>query len=259
MDHILESFNTCKDEFVKTINSLGYKYPTWKIFSDFCEMAAISLYQPFARDEALEEQYLKIIGAYPKEDVAIFPKLLSLVINGLSYGLGDFLGEAFMELELGNKYKGQFFTPYYISKFMAQILGNNTQDIESLSEPACGSGGMIIARADALLQEKINYQQVMQVQAVDIDELCVHMCYIQLTLLHIPAEVIHGNSLSFEVFNTWYTPAYIMRATQKDFPSWKSIKEDETVKVKVSIESEENQMIYSKEQREVFATGRLFM
>jgi len=254
----LDSFNERKDEFVKSINNLGYKYPTWKIFSDFCQMAAISLYQPFARDEALEEQYLKVIGAYPKEDMVIFPKLLSLVIDGLSSRLGDFLGEAFMELELGNKYKGQFFTPYHISKFMAQILGDNTKATERLSEPACGSGGMIIARADALSQQKINYQEVMEVQAVDLDELCVHMCYIQLTLLHIPAEVIHGNSLSFEVFETWYTPAYIMRARQKAFPSLESTKEDETVKVKVPMQSEENQMIYSQEQREVFATGRLF-
>lgn len=66
----MDSFNKHKDEFVNSINSLGYKYPTWKIFSDFCEMAAISLYQPFARDEALEERYLKVIGAYPKEDMA---------------------------------------------------------------------------------------------------------------------------------------------------------------------------------------------
>jgi hypothetical protein len=42
------------------------------------------------------------------------------------------------------------------------------------------------------------------------------MAYLQFALLHIPAVVIHGNSLSLEEFGRWYTPAHIM-----DGWSWK--------------------------------------
>ena len=36
------------------------------------------------------------------------------------------------------------------------------------------------------------------------------MTYVQLSLLHVPATVVHGNALSMEVWGTWYTPAHIL-------------------------------------------------
>ncbi len=37
-------------------------------------------------------------------------QLLAHVVNGLQNGFCDFLGNVFMQLELGDKYRGQFFT-----------------------------------------------------------------------------------------------------------------------------------------------------
>jgi hypothetical protein len=251
------NYDEAKKKFIKNIESYNYRYRTWEIFTDFCKMSAISLYQPFARDKELEEEYLKIIRKYDKKDIDIFPKLFSLVVFALSDRLGDFLGECFMELKLGEKYKGQFFTPFYLSKMMALILGKNSKDIEGLCEPSVGSGVMVIARADALLEQGINYQEVMEVQAIDIDSLCVDMTYIQLTLLHISAEVIHGNSLSFEIFRKWYTPAYIMRATKRQFSNINKL-DSEVIKVKLPDDTNKNKILYTDEELEVFATGKLF-
>lgn len=36
------------------------------------------------------------------------------------------------------------------------------------------------------------------------------MTYLQLSLLHIPAVVVHGNALSLEEWGHWYTPAHIL-------------------------------------------------
>ncbi|WP_454874894.1 hypothetical protein [Paraburkholderia xenovorans] len=36
------------------------------------------------------------------------------------------------------------------------------------------------------------------------------MTYVQLSLLHVPATVVHGNALSMQVWGTWYTPAHIL-------------------------------------------------
>ena len=58
--------------------------------------------------------------------------------------------------------------------------------------------------------QDINYQQRLHVTAVDIDRRAVHMAYIQFTLMHIPAVVIVGNSLSMEMHEYWYTPAHIL-------------------------------------------------
>lgn len=252
------NYDEAKKAFIQTVEQYAYRYQAWEIFTDFCHIAAISLYQPFARDAKLEEDYLQTIGKYRKEEHELFAKLLSYTVMALSDTMGDFLGECFMELALGNKYKGQFFTPYHISKLMAQLLGGTPKPIETLSEPACGAGGMIIARADALQELGVNYQQVMEVQAIDIDALCVDMCYIQLTLLHISAEVIHGNSLSFEIFRTWYTPAYILKAAHRQIPNWEKIKEPVT-KVTVPDDRMASKILYTQDQLEVFATGRLFV
>ena len=77
-------------------------------------------------------------------------------------------------------------------------------------EPACGSGAMVIALAEALKEEGINYQRHLHVTAIDIDAKCVHMAFLQCSLLHIPATIIHGNALSVEEWDTWHTSAHIM-------------------------------------------------
>jgi len=225
-----------KKEFISLIKGLCGSYSAYQIFSDFCELAAISLYQPFAKDEKLEEKYLTIIGKYKKDEIYIFPKLLAYVANGLTASFGDFLGECYMNLEIGNKHQGQFFTPYNISKFMSNIIDFklNKEKKESFSEPACGSGGMIVARADAMKEAGMNYQKIMEVQAVDTDKICFHMCYIHCTLLHISAEIIWGNSLSCEIFEMWHTPANFLNGDYRwglIFPE-KEIREKEQSMIK---------------------------
>jgi len=61
--------------------------------------------------------------------------------------------------------------------------------------------------------EGINYQQQLHVTAIDIDATAVHMAYIQFTLLHIPAIVVHGNALAPDKqWSCWVTLAHVMGA-----------------------------------------------
>lgn len=64
--------------------------------------------------------------------------------------------------------------------------------------------------ANAISNRNLNYQQCMHITAVDIDIKAVHMCYIQLSLMGIPAVVIHGNPLTLEEWSSWYTPFHIL-------------------------------------------------
>ncbi|WP_084257128.1 hypothetical protein [Pasteurella testudinis] len=63
---------------------------------------------------------------------------------------------------------------------------------------------------DHFTQRGINPQQQIWVQAQDIDFTAAMMCYIQMTLLHIPGEVIVGNTLTNEVRYKLYTLAHVM-------------------------------------------------
>lgn len=69
---------------------------------------------------------------------------------------------------------------------------------------------MVIALAEALHRAGVNYQRALHVTATDIDLRCVHMTYVQAVLLHIPAEVQHGDSIRGEVWSRWVTPAHVL-------------------------------------------------
>jgi hypothetical protein len=166
-----------------------------------------------------EARYLDIVGRYGADVVESFPQVMAELALALEAGMGDVLGQLFHDLELHNKAKGQFFTPYSLSRAMADMLIGDTatlrETIESRGhltamEPACGSGSMVIALADALRAQGINYQRHLHVTAIDIDPRAVHMAYAQLSLLHVPARLIVGNALSGEIREQWFTPAHIL-------------------------------------------------
>ncbi len=203
----------------KTILTLAHRHSAHQVFSDFVEMAAISLSNTvdLVHRDGREARYFEIIKRYTAEELQTFPRLLAELTFGFEDEITDHLGALFHELELHNTYKGQFFSPYAICKMNAMMtFGPEGREIIeqrgfiTASEPACGSGGMIIGLADAMKDDGINYQQTLHVTAVDLDIRCVHMAYIQFSLMHIPAIIVHGNTLSLEEFGHWYTPAHIL-------------------------------------------------
>ena len=66
----------------------------------------------------------------------------------------------------------------------------------------------MLAFAEVMMDHKHNPAQRLWVQCVDVDRLAVMMCYLQLSLWHIPAEVIVGNPLTLEVQEVFHTPAH---------------------------------------------------
>jgi len=189
-----------------------------EVFSDFCELGALSISNAVDKlqFELREARYLQIVGKYEREEVERFPLMFAVLVQWLECGFADCLGDLFMGLELGDSFKGQFFTPYPVSSLMARLtVGDVRGQIEkqgfiTINEPTCGAGGMVIACADAIHEQGINYQQVMHVTAQDIDATAVHMTYLQLALLHVPAIVVHGNSLTMKEWAHWVTPAHVV-------------------------------------------------
>ena len=172
-----------------------------------------------AQYDKREERYLQMVRAYEREEVNIFPQILGEVVMALEEHFGDVLGRTFHDLELHNKWAGQFFSPDAICRMMANMtIGDEATLRETIArrgfvtaqEPAVGSGAMVIALAQAMHDLGINYQQHLHVTAIDVDPKCVHMAYVQFTLLHIPAIVIHGNTLAMQEYEHWFTPAHIM-------------------------------------------------
>lgn len=208
-------------ELAKLLNSFYGRHNHWQVFSDFCEMGAITFSNAvdFAQREKREERYLQIVKGYNREELDKFAQGLAHLTMALEVGFCDVLGRTFHDLELHNKWAGQFFTPYDVSRMMAKMTVGDAEDIKAriakrgfvtAQEPAVGSGSMVIALAEAMRDAGINYQQHLHVTAIDVDVKCVHMAYLQFALLHIPAVIVHGNTLSLEEYSHWYTPAHIL-------------------------------------------------
>ena len=205
-----------KGEFCRLIRELARRYDRHEVFNDFCEIAAITLRQVFERNPANEERYLKLIRRYEPEEHDKFARLLALTAQALTEKPRDFLGECFHELEMHNQYKGQFFTPFDVSRMMAKMsLAGFEERIRrhgfiELNEPTCGSGGMVIAAVEEVKAAGFNPVHVFFAVAQDIDRKCCNMTYIQLSLLAVPAAVIWGNTLLVECREQWLTAGYFL-------------------------------------------------
>lgn len=201
--------------FVDAFNKIARHKHRYKVFADFVTVSAISLHNSIRKSEELEQEYLSIIGKYSKEEVSKFAQLLGELVNLLEARPRDVLGQLYMSLELGNSNSGQFFSPDSISRMMAKVVSGDHIELPdcgfvTLSEPACGAGGMVLAYVDEMLQQKLNPAHNLWVQCIDIDRTVALMCYIQLSLWNVPAQVIVGNSLSLEFREQYFTPAHYL-------------------------------------------------
>ena len=218
----LMTYDEAKKAFVKTVNDMSGKYPAVTIFSDFVEMAACSLHNAFRKRDDLEKRYLDTAKKYSTEELNRLSSLLAYIVEGLEDRFGDFLGECYESLEITNGNLGQFFTPYCVAKLSAAVTITDNEvnqaknGVIRINEPACGGGAMIVATLDVLKEKGVNYQKHAFVTAMDLDSRCVYMTYITLTLLGCPAVVVLGNTLTLEVFDTFYTPFYYVNPSVAD-------------------------------------------
>ena len=204
--------------FITLFDSIARHKHRYTVFTDFVTLSAIALHNAVVKSEKLENEYLEIIAKYSKEEAMKFSELLGIFIILLNVEPVDILGTLYMELELGNLKNGQFFTPHEISLLMAKVvygdvlnnLKHSNKPFITLSEPTCGAGGMVLAFANEMRRNKINPAEKLFVQCIDIDRLAGLMCYIQLSLWYIPAEIIIGDTLSLEFREVYYTPAYYL-------------------------------------------------
>lgn len=207
------TYNECKKEFIKLINSVGRARSRWDILSDFATMARCAIINnstPF-RTEEYENQYMSVVARYSREELDSFCKMLSLVYIAQRDNDGDFLGESLMELDMGSKDIGQFFTPYNVCRAMAKLTIGQASDLTcrkgflTLQEPAAGGGAMVIAAAHELRMQN-NGIDVFAV-CTELSSLTADLCYINLTASGIAAQVINGNTLTLEAYRTMPTPA----------------------------------------------------
>lgn len=182
------------DNIIKNIQNLSGKYGVYEIFADWVKCMALAYANQIQFSQKRENEYIETISRYDKKERLIFLEMMAWLVEWAEEEMTDMLGYIYMHLELGSKAHGQFFTPYHVCQMMAKMQKYDGSIIK-VNEPSCGAGGNIIALAEALKEQGINYQQKMEVICQDIDTKAVYMTYVQMCLYGIPAIVYQANTL----------------------------------------------------------------
>ncbi|MBR0287781.1 MAG: hypothetical protein IJQ82_02260 [Selenomonadaceae bacterium] len=249
-----------RKNFVKLLNEFGaYGYSRYNVFNDFSHMAALSianssdpynLVNPQSVVEEREKQYKNIIGKYKPELQNRFGDMYAeLALEMETYcpnHLTDVLGELFMELGFGDQWKGQCFTPQSVCDMMGMMNFNDVDRLQTLiddkgfvtvNDGTVGAGAIILGAANGMTYHGFNPQKQMLAIVNDIDERCIHMCYIQLSLYGLPAIVQRQNTLTLETFGAaWYTPMFVFGGWT--LRAWRMFKDDEQSEVAPIVEPE---------------------
>ncbi|MBE9117268.1 N-6 DNA methylase [Lusitaniella coriacea LEGE 07157] len=216
-----------KQDFCQKLDTLAYGSSHNEVFRSWAEIAAIAMHQlPYLTGcipkgntfEAMEAHYLKLAAKQERETLHEFASLLALVQLALAHQWTDFLGAIYFEMEIsGKKSKqsnGEFFTPYHLSKVAAQLTLLGCEEVIkqqgylTISEPACGAGSMLIAACEVIAEKGYAPDKAVFFQAVDINQLCFHMSYIQFASLGLSGIVCHGDTLRNELWKQWETPQH---------------------------------------------------
>ena len=128
----------------------------------------------------------------------------------------DLFAGSFTQVRATSRALKQDFTPVDVGKLIGAISVSSNLSLPeegffSLSDHACGSGTLLLAGAQRIADTGYNPAEQLVIQAADLDARCVHMTYLHLSLYGIPAVVVHGNTITLNEYDRWYTPVYLWR------------------------------------------------
>jgi len=188
------------NEFSKIFGELSRHRSFGSVFDDFLLMVLCGL----SHGEE-EDKYLEVMKRYeghvePKRWGEALGALMSVYIrDGEGDGWCDPLGELFEEngSKKGKQWSGQFFTPESVSDICAKMVGYEVPNYGAwVGDPACGSGRMLMSFSRLSPSHQLNPFYV----GMDIDSLCVKMCAVNMFFHGMRGVVVHGNTLSLEVW-----------------------------------------------------------
>ena len=194
---------TKKEKIKEIISKINIGQNIHTTFFDWVTMMAMSISNTssLVRNDVWKKRenlYINIAQKYKAEQIKLFCEAAAYLAEELENDPYDILGEMYHKLDAQNKKTGQFFTPFHISLLLAEFQKFKDDEEIKMNEPACGSGGMILATAKVMKERGIDYRNKLKAIAQDIDFNCVYMAYVQLSFAGIKATVIQGDALKIE-------------------------------------------------------------
>ncbi len=233
---------------LEAILRLGYS--SYSVFDDWLDLMLYAL----QRDDP---HYLEIVRKYKndqpqgKREIDYFCQAFALLQIEMQKTNEDVLGQVYMEWNMSNKYRGQFFTPKHVASMMAHIVspaGGNILD------PCCGSGVMLVEAIKTMTNEQLNSACFC---GQDIDITCVKMCALNLLFFNVSGYVVWGDTLAMQcnkVYETKrsYSGGSIRELTGEQFGTFK---ENYTGMVKRTLEEKALKPVSQEELQKLIIKG----
>ena len=208
------------DCFMKLSTGSKAEFEVW---SDFVYLFAWELADQAKNPvKSLYDKYWHIYNSLSEEDKKYYQTMMSVVLLEIaSKPNQDWFGKKYMELGISDKKsKAQLFTPYEISRLMADIsLSEKAPNRKSLQEEidergfitfaddCIGAGSMMIGFVNKVSEMNIDVSDSVWVVGGDISEIALLQCYIQASLLRIPGVFELGDALTLDYQYGLFTPA----------------------------------------------------
>ena len=146
---------------------------------------------PFKKYDTCDEQNQALESYRTNPKVEQLVNLVTL-IGDLSEDFNDPIGELYMQA-ISNGHNGQYFTPTPICEMItAMSIGDAFEDGQTVLDPACGSGRMLLAAG------KMNRH--FKLYGADLDSTCCKIALFNMLLNSLQGEITHMNSLSNEFY-----------------------------------------------------------
>ena len=95
----------------------------------------------------------KLIIAIDEIDFNFMESKIDLLGDAYEYLIGQFAASA-------GKKAGEYYTPQQVSKLLSLIVTKDLKDVKYISDPACGSGSLLIQVADRLKEKEGKYIRI---------------------------------------------------------------------------------------------------
>jgi hypothetical protein len=185
-------------EILKCLEAILHRgYSSFTIFNDWLDLMLYAL----QRDDP---PYLEIVRKYKNDkpkgerEIDYFTSAFAQLQIEMSKTNDDILGQVYMQWNMNNKYRGQFFTPKHVASMMAKI----TNPLGRILDPCCGSGVMLVEAIKTMDSDAIEQSAF---YGQDIDLTCVKMCALNLLFFNVNGYVVWGDSLLMECNKVYQT------------------------------------------------------
>lgn len=159
------------------------------------------------RVSEIYERITEIKNKYSKKQIGLFTKALEILGELHERQTKDWLGQLTSVASLTENKEGQVFTPDDVAQLMSELVNTTSNVQETVSDSCCGTGALLLGHI-ARVREKDSKQNI-RMHAVDLDRTALLCTFIQCGLHGVNGEFMVGNTLTEEVYETFYSaPIY---------------------------------------------------